>query len=383
MKNIILNTLLPSMVLLAAVVLAVCPIGCKASLDEIDVLEGDFSVPHVVNFTVEDSRHLQMEFTKKIKVENARTYDSVTESFFCDVVAEYSPDGKIASFELAKSTDIGTRYVLEGMILDENGNSLTFSMGFRGYNENPASVILSEVRNAYGTASVKDETGTSQKVHRSEYVELYVLRGGNLCGIEVCSAADGEDKKFTFPSVEVNAGDYVTVHMRTIDADELDGEGMISEMGDDLTLSTHEDSCNTARDLWSENTKSCFADSDIIYLKDSYSGKILDALVYAKSTVVFWKDAFNDVVNAVEASGVWGSEVFPENGVSSDLITSSAATRSFSRQNVEECAAAFEKGMPLKNGKDVWMITANSGAGKNQVIGITPGFKNSSNEYKK
>ena len=89
------------------------------------------------------------------------------------------------------------------------------------------------------------------------------------------------------------------------------------------------------------------------------------------------------MVNAVEASGVWGSEVFPENGVSSDFITSTAATRSFSRQNVEECTAAFEKGMPLKNGKDVWMITANSGAGKNQVIGITPGFKNSSNEYKK
>lgn len=383
MKNLIFKTVLPAAVLLFAVILAVCPLGCKASLDEIDVLEGDFSVPHVENFTVVGCRSLKMDFTKKVRVENASTFDSKEESFFCGVKTAYSEDGKSVSFELARDTVIGEKYVLEGMILDEHGNSLTFSIGFRGYNENPARVILSEVRNAYGTASVKDETGTSQKVHRSEYVELYVLRGGNLCGIEVCSAADGEDKKFTFPSVGVNAGDYVTVHMRTIDADELDGEGMISEMGDDLTLSTHEDSCNTARDLWSENTKSCFADSDIIYLRDSYSGKILDALVYAKSTVVFWKDAFNDVVNAVEASGVWGSEVFPENGVSSDFITSTAATRSFSRQNVEECAAAFEKGMPLKNGKDVWMITANSGAGKNQVIGITPGFKNSSNEYKK
>lgn len=383
MRNVILKTVLPAAVLLLAVIFAVCPLGCKASLDEIDVLEGDFSVPHVENFTVVGSRSVKMDFTKKVRVENASAYESDEESFFCGVKTEYSDDGKSVCFELSRNTVIGKKYALEGMIIDEHGNSLTFTMGFRGYNENPARVILSEVRNAYGTASVKDDSGTSQKVHRSEYAELYVLKGGNLCGIEVCSAADGDDRKFTLPSVEVNAGEYVTVHMRTVDADEYDGEGMISELGDDLTLSTHEDSCSTARDLWSENTKSCFADSDIVYLKDSYSGKILDALVYAKSTVVFWKDAFNDIVNAVEASWVWGSEVFPQNGVSSDYITTSAATRSFSRQNVEECAVAFENGNPLKNGKEVWMITANSGAGKNQVAGITPGYRNSSNEYKK
>ncbi|WP_407398161.1 hypothetical protein [Treponema sp.] len=383
MKKFLLRTVIPAGGLLFAVILAVCPMGCKADLDEIDVLDGDFSVPHVEKFTVTGSRSLEMEFTKKIRLENASAYDRDVESLFCGVEATYSEDGKTVFVEMTDSTVIGNRYVLEGLIMDEHGNSLTFSIPFRGFNDHPAKVILSEVRNAYGTASVKDGAGTSQKVHRSEYVEVYVLDGGNLCGIEVCSANDGDDKKYSMPAVEVNSGDYITVHMRTVDADEFDGEGMVSELGDDLTLSTHEDSCSTARDLWSDNTKSCFADSDIVYLRNSFNGSILDALVYAKSTLVFWKDAYSDIADAVDLSGVWDSEVFPENGVCSDYITTSAATRSFSRQNIDECILAYERKEPIVNGKNVWMITANTGSGKNLIQGITPGYRNSSNEYRK
>ncbi|MCQ2240694.1 hypothetical protein [Treponema sp.] len=383
MNKILFGTVIPAAVLVFCVILSLCPIGCKASLDEIDVLEGDFSVPHVENFSVNGSRFLQMDFTKKISVENASAYDSEEETSFCDVHTTYSEDGKSAYLEMDRETVVGKKYVVEGIIVDEHGNSLTFSIPFRGYNENPAKIILSEVRNAYGTASVKDDSGTSQKVHRSEYVELYVLEEGNLSGIEVCSAGDGEEKKYFMPPINVKRGEYITVHMRTVDSEGFDGEGMISELEDNLNLSTHEDSCSSARDLWSDNTKACFADSDIIYLRNCYDGTILDALVYAKSSLSFWKDSYAEVVAAVDSSGVWGTEAFPENGVCSDFITTSAATRSFSRQNIEDCIAAYEKGEPVKNGKEVWMITANSGSGKKMIQGITPGFKNSSNEYRK
>lgn len=383
MKKIFLKIIFPSSILLIIVVFAVCPLGCKTSINEIDVLEGDFSVPHIDNFVVHNSRMLQMDFTKKVQIKNVSAYDMNTEDNYSLVKTTYSDDGKSAFFEMEKKSVVGDYYVLEGLIVDEHGNSLTFSIPFCGYNENPAKVILSEVRNAYGTANVKDEEGISQKVHRSEYVELYVLKSGNLCGIEICSAGDGEEKKYSMPSVEVQSGEYITVHMRTIDADGFDGEGMISELNENLTLSTHEDSCFYARDLWSENLKSCFTDSDIIYLKNFYDNKILDALVFAKSNISTWKDNFQDVVNAVQLSGVWGSEVIPLNGVCSDNITSSAATRSFSRQNIDECIQAFNNKTKITNGKDVWIITSNSGSGKNMISGITPGFKNSNNEYKK
>ncbi|MCI5829414.1 MAG: hypothetical protein SPJ89_11215 [Treponema sp.] len=380
LKQVLLKTVLPAMVLLFAVISAVCPVGCKSRIEEINVLEGDFTVPHIENFAVTGGRTLQLDFTKKVSVQNVNTYESESKKDFSSASARYEEDGKRVILELAEKPETGSGYVLESLVVDESGNSLTLSIPFKGYNDNPAKVILSEVRNAYGIATVKDEDGNSVKVHRSEFAELYVLKSGNLCGIEVCSAADGESKKYTMPAIEVKKGDYITVHMRTIAADGADGQGMISETGSNLALSTHEDSCDTARDLWSENTKACFADSDIIYLKNSYNQKIMDALVYARSDLAAWKDGFKDVVKAVEESGVWGQSVSPEDGLCSDYVTS-ATTRSFSRQNIKQCIKAYENGMPVPGGKEVWLLTADSGRGKNKVAGVTPGYKNSSNAY--
>lgn len=383
MKHFLLNSLLPASGLVFAVILAVCPLGCKASEDDLDVLEGDFSVPHIENFIVTGSSSIRMNFTKAVTVADARVHDCESEAEFCRGFVSYCDEVGSTLIELDRNTVIGASYILEGQVADLNGNTLTFSIPFVGFNDHPAKIILSEIRNAYGTASVKDAYGESHKVHRSEYVEVYVLESGNLCGIEICSANDGSDRKYSMPAIEVKKGDYITVHMRKIDAEEFDGEGMVSELGDDLTLSTHEDSFDDARDLWSDNTKACFADSDIVYLRNSYDGSIIDVFVYAKSSVYEWKDSFSDVVKAVAKSQVWDGGAGVDNAACSDLITSSAATRSWSRQNVDECIANYGNGLPLYNGRDAWMITANSGSGKSMVVGITPGFRNSSNEYKK
>ena len=37
--------------------------------------------------------------------------------------------------------------------------------------------------------------------------------------------------------------------------------------------------------------------------------------------------------------------------------------------------------MPVPGGKEVWLLTADSGRDKNKVAGVTPGYKNSSNAY--
>ena len=382
-RFVMVKTVCPALVLFFVVSFSVCNFGCRNSIEEIEVLEGDFSVPQIENFAVTGASTLEIGFSKKTVVQNLAVVSKTTESEFCDITAEYDEETQKTVVALGSQTEVGEDYLIEGQVEDLHGNSLTFSIGFKGFNENPARVILSEVRNAYGTASVKDEEGVSRSVHRSEYVELYVLKGGNLCGIEICSASDGSEKKYTMPSIDVETGEYITVHMRTVNAEGIDGEGMISETADDFTLSTHEDSCDSARDLWSDNTKSCFADSDIVYVQNVYDGTILDALVFAKSSVGEWKESFSGIVAAVEQSGVWGSSASPENAVCSDFITTSAATRSYSRQNIDDAIAAYAAGEPIVNGKDVWMITANTGSGKKFVAGITPGMKNSSNEYKK
>lgn len=382
-RTILLRTVVPSLVLSAGVILSICQVGCRSTEEGIGILEGDFSVPQIESFSVTASNCLKIDFSKTVTSANATVYSRENEMKYCNALVEYSLTQKTASYILEKQTDVGMEYILEGQISDVNGNSLTFSIPFTGFNDNPAKIILSEVRNAYGTASVKDSMGVSQKVHRSEYVEVYVLKSGNLCGFEICSAADGDDRKFVFPSINVNAGEYITVHMRKVDAEGFDAEGMVSELGSDFSLSTHEDSCSVSRDLWSDNTKAVFADSDIVYIKNIYDGSVVDALVYAKSSVEMWKESFNEITARIDASEIWNGGAFPENGVSSDNITSTAATRSFSRQNITQAIEACSAGKKIENGKEFWMITANSGVGKNMVQGITPGQKNSSNEYKK
>ena len=51
------------------------------------------------------------------------------------VTVFYSGDGKTAIAEAAESLEAGVRYALYGEAKDENGNTLTFSVPFIGFNE--------------------------------------------------------------------------------------------------------------------------------------------------------------------------------------------------------------------------------------------------------
>lgn len=50
------KTICPSVILFGAVVLSVCQIGCRGTEDEVDVLQGDFTVPQIENFEVTDRK---------------------------------------------------------------------------------------------------------------------------------------------------------------------------------------------------------------------------------------------------------------------------------------------------------------------------------------
>ena len=244
------------------------------------------------------------------------------------------------------------------------------------------------MRNAYGAVTANKVT-----THRCEFVELVAVKEGNLSGLELFSAGDGEERRYEFPAVKVSRGEYITVHVRKPPVNEKypeDAEGMICELSDDLTLSTHTDSCNAARDLWSENEKACFADSDIIVLRNSLSGRIEDCVLFAKSSLEQWPEQYGKILSSVLEEGLWQNadgtaSCEPESAVCSDNVTSGAATRSFSRQNVEKILEDMESGTdgaePFKNSSDVWLLTCDSGSGSKKINGVTPGYRNSDNAY--
>lgn len=351
--------------LFAAAVFSVCPLSCRSSVESLELLSGDFSVPKITKFCTTSSNSARIDFSKEVELKNMEIFSAGKNSSMGNIDCRYEENSVFLEFQ--SETSIGAGYKVEGLAFDSSGNSLTFSVPFRGFNSNPAKVIITELRNAYGTRTIK---GTSDKVHRSEFVELYVLKAGNLSGLEIVSAANGDKTKFILPPVEVKENDYITLHMRAIVADGPDGEGMFNETEDDLTVSTHEDSCDTARDLWSECTKKPFADSDIIVLRNSGTSEILDAVVFAKSNCAEWKKGAEQLAFLVSESGVWQGDVSVENAVLCDNVS---ATRSLSRLNLAESIEAYKTGQPIRNSKDCWIVAKTA----------TPGYKNSNVPYVK
>lgn len=347
--------------LLFAVTFSVCPMSCRSSVESLELLSGDFSVPKITKFCATSSNSARIDFSREVELKNTELFLTNEISSLGNAECKYEENSVLLEFQ--NETVIGIDYKVEGMAFDSSGNSLTFSVPFKGFNSNPAKVIITELRNAYGT-----KTSNGEKVHRSEFVELYVLKDGNLSGLEIVSAANGDKTKFVLPAVEVKEGDYVTMHMRMIIAEGLDGEGMHNELEDNLRLSTHEDSCDTSRDLWSECTKKPFAASDIVVLRNSNTFEILDAVVFAKSDCAEWKKGISDFASVVSESEIWQGGAYLENAVCCDNIS---PTKSLSRQNLKEAIASYKNGQPIVNGKDCWIVAKTA----------TPGYKNSDIPY--
>ena len=379
------GTVVPALILSLTVLFSLNAFGCSSNPEGLTNLSGDFSVPKIQSFSVTSESSLELNFTDAVESVKAEVFSG--EKTY-ETSVSLNGEKTSASITFSEPAQTGASCVVEGEVLDRAGNSLTFSLPFKGYNSNPARLVISEVRNAYGAVTANKVT-----THRSEFVELVAVKEGNLSGLELFSAGDGEERRYEFPAVNVSRGEYITVHVRKPPVNEKypeDAEGMTCELSDDLTLSTHTDSCNTARDLWAENEKACFADSDIIVLRNSWSGKIEDCVLFAKSTLEQWPEPYGKTLSSVLEEGLWQNadgtaSCEPESALCADNVTSSAATRSFSRQNVGELLEVSESGIdenvPFKNSKEVWILTCDSGSGSKKITGVTPGYENSDNAY--
>lgn len=381
-KNIcffLFKTFLPAACLVSAVLFVMHPVSCRATVEGLSFLEGDFTVPSIKSLEICSSTNAVLEFSKEVESVEAELISRENSSvFFTDALI--CENNKV-NVSFNTETEIGAPYLLEGKVKDKNGNSLTFSVSFSGFNSNAASLIISEIRDAYGIT-----TSAGVKTHKSEFVELVAVKGGNLSGIQVISACDGEAKKYVMPNVEVKKGDYITVHLRSpvkSDSCPTDSDGIISETSTDLNLSFHVDS-SPSRDLWSENNKAVIGESDIVAVENSWNGKIQDAVLFAKSSQTEWNGKCSEFIEKMKGLNLWtdsnGEENYGiENAFCSDLLTSSACGRSIARQNVNEILALFQddnlenQNVTAVNSPSVWIVTSV----------VTPGEENSSKVYVK
>lgn len=264
--------------IVSAVLICMNPISCKMSEESIDVAEADSS-PIIQSYEVTTSSNVSVIFTKEVNVVNAKLFfDDSKESLAVSCDGSLQDNSYYVNFTFPQELEVGKSYELYGEVEDLEGNSLTFNLPFVGYNNNIASLEMTEIHPKYA----KITSG-----FKCEYVEFVARSSGNLSGLEIVSGYDGEEKKYTFPAVQVNEGDFIVVHLRS------KGEGCVSELSDKLNLSTGKYSSDSARDLWADNEDARLGDeSDVVVLRKVSNGEILDAVLYATSETTDWKKDF-------------------------------------------------------------------------------------------
>ena len=248
---------------------------------------------------------------------------------------------------LSQAPSAGKKFVLAMTVATAQGNTLSLSESFTGYNTRVPELRINEARIAYSKP-------------KSEFIEFEVVSSGNLGGviIETYGYTSKKEKNtaYTFPSVEVKEGDLVVLHYRLLP----DGADFTDETGANLAVSSGDGASDSARDLWFDAGGKPFSDSCVFLLRERSGGSLMDALVYYTEGKDTWLSSMESAVDEAIDGGVWsGSGDFPAFAFD---VTGTTATRTICRE--PNTAVASPKS---------WYICARSSA--------TPGAENSTKRY--
>ena len=264
---------------------------------------------------------------------------------------QFSPSQEIALIEegstvratLDKSPGQGVRLVADLLAEDERGNTTNVLVPFRSRNSRVPQLIINELRTEYSKP-------------RAEFIEFIAKSDGNLAALRVFAASNNKNPMiYEFLPVEVKRGEYIVLHLRT-----LDEAANRNEYGTRLDESGGTDSSPTARDIWIPGSVKLLRKTDAVYVLDQ-DDHVLDAVMISETPDQKWqKDYLAEAAEFLFSKGAWespdGDICIPANAVDSSSIKT-AATKSISRE---------EK--PDTNTQADWYITATGGA--------TPGMPN-------
>jgi hypothetical protein len=289
-------------------------------------------------------REIQFEFSKSVTVRSLIFDPSL------DILS--IRDGKAgedssALVTLAETMQGGARIVADLLVEDELGNTLGALIPFRAKNDRIPAVQITELRTEYASPKV-------------EFVELKTLSAGNLGALRLFIAGTGmAEPVFEFPPAEVAAGEYLVVHLRTLDPASVD------ETTADLSLSGGTEALPDARDFWAPGAVKRLRKTDAVLLLDQ-DDRILDGALLSENPDNAWaKEDLDRAAKLLAAQGAWQNAAGSRSLSPRDAIPAkgTTATRTICRvETAEDTDSAAD-----------WIIVATSQA--------TPGKPNSDKRY--
>jgi hypothetical protein len=249
----------------AALLVSAC--ACTAGTAVQQALGFSVDTPEFIFCRAISPTEIAFQFSRPVTVASLR--------FDPEVQVETINDGALVTVTLTESLTGGARLTADMLVKDDVGNTLSVLVPFRSRNDDMPSLAVTEIRTEYSKPKV-------------EFVEFKALSAGNIGGLRMYLAETGPDEPFfEFPPAQVAKGEYIVVHLRS-----LDGFG-IDETGADLSASpyTKDNEAQTdARDFWfPEAKKHLQKKAGAVYFLDQ-DDAVLDALMWSENPDPWWSD---------------------------------------------------------------------------------------------
>jgi hypothetical protein len=245
----------------------------------------DLRPPLLLEAGAEGPRQFVLRFDEEV--------EAVEGSFALDPgdAPQARTEGRELRLEFGEDQVAGADYSLVGEVRDGGGNCTRFLLGFQGYNDHPARLLINEVQTAKNSSTTRP--------HR-DFVEFRVLASGNLGGLELSASSAVKTVAYRFPGLEVEAGELLVLHCAP--------EGLASErdeLAGELGLSGGVDS-SAARDLWSRAGPLPDA-GGILVLRSGPGGRPLDGLFYAEigKSGALGQDRLGSQLTELAEYGLW------------------------------------------------------------------------------
>jgi len=268
----------------------------------------------------------------------------------------FDPPAEIAHIEAGQRLMVtvkaplpeGSRMMADLLVADEKGNTLSVLTPFFSRNNHIPGLRITEIRTEYSKPKV-------------EFIELYTTSKGNLGALSVITALNGTNKPlYEFPPLEVAQGEYIVLHLRTVE------EGCVDELTGDLGRSGGTDASPFARDLWIGGSEERLRKTDGVALLDQ-DGAVLDAVLFSEYTTGDWqKNELARFSSFLAGSSAWSKiegkdgPILPQDASGSVATTT---TRTICRDEL----------VPDSNSARDWYVIVTSGA--------TPGLPNRTERY--
>ncbi len=315
-------------------------LACKGETVLPDIISFDTIMPAFSGARALSATEIAFDFSVPVKVKSVQ-FDPPAE-------IEQIEAGQRVIVKVVQPLPEGERFMADLIVADLHGNTLTVLTPFRARNNRLPNMVITEIRTEYSKPKV-------------EFIELYTKSAGNLGAISVITAINGKDKPiYEFPPIEVSQGEYIVLHLRTIE------EGSVDELTGDLSRSTCTETSTMARDLWVPGNEERLRKTDGVALLNQ-DGGILDAALFSEYTSGEWiKQELVQFCALLSENSAWKSKdqqqtpILPKDAAGSSVTTT---TRTICR---DETAANSHSSQD-------WYITVTSGA--------TPGFPNRTERY--